>query len=288
MNLNSEKIRFLMGRLHNGYSASEVKTVGKSWSSRDIISSSTGHGSKNVLIIGGLGGKDLCVSDFLSGFSHELDEKLASKGRISDFNISALCSKSKIHIISMLNPDGIILNNLGILPDNPFYGRVSGMMKGSGDFNKWDANIRGVSLYGNFNRNWIRLKLSERSNGIFMNSPSGYFGEYPESELEVSSLCSFARVLKPGIVFELRLCDNNCIIPVVTDENKYRITAFSRVISEYTNIKVVEDKSFENGTFSSWVEGEFDCLAFIMGITEKMSHDNVNALKNAILLGTAL
>ena len=288
MNLNSEKISHLMDRVHNGYSVSEVKTVGKSWFSRDISVSAIGHGGKNVLIVGGFGGRDVFISSFLADFSHELDEKLYSKGRISDFNISALCGKSRIHIISMLNPDGIILNNLGILPDNPFYGRVSGMMKGSGDFHKWDANIRGVSLYGNFNKNWIKLKLSERSKGIFMNSPSGYFGEYPESELESSSLCSFSRIVKPDLVFELRNLDGNCIIPIETETNTHKINAISKVISEYTNIKTVKDISFENGTFASWAGGEFDCSSFVMGVTEKMSADNMNALKNSILLATAL
>ena len=288
MSLNSEKMRFLIDMIHNGYSFSEVKSIGKSWFSRDIIRSVIGHGSKNVLVVGGFGGRDVCISSFLAEFAHELDEKLSSKGRISDFNISALCSKSRIHIIPMLNPDGIILNNLGILPENPFYGRVSGIMRGSTDFNKWDANIRGVSLYGNFNKNWIKMKLSERSKGIFMNSPSGYFGEYPESELEVSSLCSFSRMLIPDIVFELRLLNNNCIIPIETVENKHKINAVSRVICEYTNIKAVEDEGFGNGSFASWSEGEFHCLSFIMGITEELTPENASALKNAILLATAL
>ena len=62
------------------------------------------------------------------------------------------------------------MNNCGINEMNPFYNRVMGIMKNSKDFTRWDSNIRGVSLYGNFNSNWIRLKLSERLNGVFMNS----------------------------------------------------------------------------------------------------------------------
>ena len=288
MSLSPEKAKNLFDRIHGGYSVSEVRNAGKSWLSRDIICSALGHGSKNVMIVGGFGGKDAFISSFLTDFSHELDDSFSLKGRISDFNISALCSKNRIYIIPMLNPDGIIVNNLGIYPDNPFYGRVMGMMKDSTDFSKWDANIRGVSVYGNFKNDWIKLKLTERSKGIFMTSPCGYYGEYPESELETSSLCSFSRRINPEMVFELRRMENICIIPVGKESLKNKVNAVARIISEYTNIKVLTDDSYVNGSFASWTSEDLDCMSFIIGITDEMTPESCSALKNAILLAMAV
>jgi len=288
MNIDCEKVKVLFNKIENGYSVSEIKNIGRSWLSRDIKCAVTGHGQKNILVVGGVGGKDIKITSFLVGFSHELDNAAFSNGRISDFNISALCSKSKIHIVPLLNPDGIILNNCGISQDNPFYGRVHNMMKGETDFTNWDANIRGVSLYGNFRSDWLKLKLTERTNRIFMNSPAGYFGEYPESELETSSLCSFSKRGDFHIVFELRRAEHFFIKPIEVDESKNKIKAVTRVINEYTNIKISDENFCVNGTFALWTATEYQSLSFIIGVPDNMTPENYSALKNAVLLASAV
>ena len=89
---DGEKIREIMSKVCFGYTSAEIKTIGRSWLSKDISCPVVGRGERNVVIVGGLGGGDLEVSSFLSNFAHELDDCLSLNRRISEFNISALCA----------------------------------------------------------------------------------------------------------------------------------------------------------------------------------------------------
>lgn len=284
MSLNSEKLKELFSRSRSGFSRSEVKNVGKSWLSRDICCSVAGHGDRNIVIVGGFCGGEVEISSFLVDFAHEFDDCSALNRRISEFNISALCGGNRIHFLPLLNPDGITVNNAGIAPDNPFYGRVMRMMKDPNEFSQWDANMRGTQLNLNFNYKWIDGKLRERDRGIFSGSPSGYGGEYPESELETSSLCSYCRKISPDIIIEFRAGSGTNIVPCLSDGASEKSKRASRLIYGYTGLDVVDDDQVFYGSFSGWAAREFGSSSVIINVNKDISDQTVKSLKSAILL----
>ena len=282
MNLSYEQVKNLFYFSKNVFQNAETVSIGKSWLSKDIICQSLGFGEPVTLVVGGFGGKDSHISRFLCDFAREVDSALSSKARISEFNVGTLLNKNKLCFIPILNPDGISVNNLGLNARNPFFGRVLKNGIENFDFTQWDSNSRGVCVYGNFNSEWIKLKIYERQNGIFSNAPWGYYGEYPESELETSSLCSFSVKKQPKIVVELRTGPELCMIPA------YEGTAdtFSKILTEYTGIRMVQNKDFLQGSFSSWASRNLSCISLIIRIPENF--DNFESVKSAILLSTAI
>ncbi len=284
MSLNNETAKELFSRSRIGYSKAEVKSIGKSWLSRDIFCSAIGHGDRNIVIVGGFCGGDIPLSSFLADFSHELDNCVTLDRRIAEFKVSSLCSGSKIHIIPVMNPDGLVLNGAGISADNPFYGRVTKMMRGSDDFNEWCANIRGVQLAKNFNYKWIDGKLRERNLGIFSGAPFGYGGEYPESELETSSLCAYCRKISPDIVIEFRLDSETNISPFVFNDSAEKTRRAARLIYGYTGIPVSEDENIFYGSFAGWAAKEFSCSSVVLNCNKDFTDKTASALKSAVLL----
>ncbi len=281
---DGEKIREIMSKVCFGYTSAEIKTIGRSWLSKDISCPVVGHGERNVVIVGGLGGGDLEVSSFLSNFAHELDDCLSLNRRISEFNISALCGCNTFHIIPILNPDGISINNIGISNENPFCGRVLKMMRGSSDFSQWEANIRGTDLRFNFNYKWVDAKFKERNRGVFFNGPLGYGGEYPESELESSSLCSYCRGVRPELVIEFRVGERTEIIPFISESSSGKCKRAVKLISGYTGIGAAENESYFNGSFSGWAAREFSSSSIIINVERGFYGKYSESLKSAVLL----
>ncbi|MGN0692945.1 MAG: M14 family zinc carboxypeptidase, partial [Oscillospiraceae bacterium] len=107
-----------------------------------------------------------------------------------------------MHIIPMLNPDGVTISQLGIegIKDDNIREELHLMYLNAVENNntsyteeryyqRWKANARGVDLNNNFDGRWEELKGAE--------SPAGwsYKGEAPESEAESAAVTALIRGL---------------------------------------------------------------------------------------------
>ena len=156
-----------------------IITLGDSGAGKSVLYVATHHASENI-----------CTSVLLSFIKEYLDAYNAFK-QICQINLRYLFKMRKIHIIPMLNPDGVDYRLNGIDSENPLRERAIAY-NGSEDFSKWNANARGVDLNHNYNAYFEEYKEYEREQGI---TPSGtkYSGEYPESEPEVQAITGVIR-----------------------------------------------------------------------------------------------
>lgn len=271
----------LFERMNSDYSVSRKTLIGRSWLSRDIFSVTAGDGNHRSLVAGGMCGGDLSVAEFLSELSLRLDGSLSDGRRIGDLNIRNLCASGSVSTIAAVNPDGLFLRTVGIKEDNPFYGRVQRISGGSPNFENWEANIRGVSVFGNFNYKWVDRKLEERRECIFANAPRGYYGEFPESELESSSICGYCRKLQPGAVLEIRSGERTSLIPFSDSESQNA----AKVVRAYSGVEIMEDSSAFFGSLSGWASSVFGCRSAIMTLGEGFSSE---VCMSAVLLFFAM
>lgn len=104
---------------------------------------------------------------------------------IDNFNLS---------FILMANPDGVelVFNGLNSVPKK-FKKNIEKINKNSSKFEFWKANGRGVDLNNNFDANF----------GTNINShvpaPSGYVGEFAESEPETRAIVKYTKGVNPFI-----------------------------------------------------------------------------------------
>ena len=244
----------------------EKGIIGRSWLGEEIGYVKIGTGIKKVLLIGGFSAVDGISSAVLSDWTEKACESYEKNKNFGEFRAASLFAKTTVFIINNINPDGKKFANG---PDvfNPFYGRAQSIRKNYPD-RHWTANARGTELSKNFAGKWMEAKMAERSENTFTPAPSGYGGEYPESELATSSLCGFIRKTEPDFI---------CIF---TDEKKgiyidkcidtsANIQQKAMLISKLKNFPLKERTSKESAaTLPVWVKKELDIPSFTVGLAE--------------------
>ena len=153
-------------------------TLGEHKAKKAVLYVATHHATENI-----------CTS-VLMRFIREYLSLYKSRDRVCGINMASLYKMRKIYIIPMLNPDGVEYRLNGIEPQNPLCERMLKCL--CGDFSHWNANARGVDLNHNYDAGFYEYKKIESEREIFEGA-SKYSGEYPESEPEVSALCTFIR-----------------------------------------------------------------------------------------------
>ncbi len=166
--------------------------IGESILGRGIPMISLGEGKKKVIYIGAHSGTDWMGSAALIRFINEYCEVKCNSGRIYNYSIEYLFATRQICVIPMLNPDGVDICINGVAEDNILRERILSMQHKK-DFSDWKANARGVDLQHNYSMGFIDRRTASEEKEIFSGSPFGYGGDFPESEPEVGSLCSYIR-----------------------------------------------------------------------------------------------
>ena len=173
--------------------------LGNSILGRGIPLLSIGQGKRAFLYVGAHHGMEWMTSLILLRFVTELCDAHANRRAPYGVCTSPLLEHCTLHIVPMLNPDGVEYQLHGPGEENPLYERVLRMNGGSADFSHWQANARGVDLNHNYDAGFAEYKHLEAENGILEGAPTRFSGEYPASEPEVAALCGF-------IAFEEDLC----------------------------------------------------------------------------------
>ncbi|MBE6545978.1 MAG: peptidase M14 [Ruminococcaceae bacterium] len=175
------------------YSFCSISYLGESIMGRGIPVISLGEGKKASLYVGAHHGMEWITTLVLLRFIREYCALYQSKSSLFGLSLPYFFSSRTIHIVPMLNPDGVEYQLHGIAPDNPLYDRLLAMNHGSNDFSHWQANARGVDLNHNYNSGFAEYKKLESEHGILGGASTRYSGEAPESEPEVGHLCNFIR-----------------------------------------------------------------------------------------------
>lgn len=175
------------------YKFLDVDSVGKSVENRKIYLLKIGSGPRKILICGGTHACEWITVPVLMKWVDEICGLYISKGNAYNKNIEELFERTTIHVLPMLNPDGIELQIKGALPSSPNYKELLKWNDNNTDFSKWKANIRGVDLNRNFDAKWEVCKEIEKEEGITGPWFELYSGKHPESEPETQAITNYTR-----------------------------------------------------------------------------------------------
>ncbi len=232
------------------YPALSCSELGRSMLDRPIHRLTLGRGSPAAVYLSGQSGGDAIVSAVLTRFVNEYSEQLARGGRLYGVSLPYLAALRTIHVVPMLNPDGISYAEDGVADDHLLYTRLSGMNRGSGDFTGWQANARGVDLRCNYAADaklFMRRKQTALGGAYPGGGPSGWCGEAAESEPESEALGRFLRGLGDGaLVIELRRGERRVVQPQAADR---RTAGLGRTLGRLCGASVVAS---DGGELCDW------------------------------------
>lgn len=224
-------------------------TIGDKDAEYSVLYVSTHHALENI-----------CTS-VLMKFIREYAMSYQKGERVCGINLHALYKMRKIYIIPMLNPDGVEYRLNGISEQNPLRERI---LKCSGaDFSKWSANARGVDLNHNYNARFYEYKRLEKELEIHEGATK-YSGEAPESEPEVSALCSFIRYNESELRGVLTLHSQGEEIYYKSQGMCPKKSEFlSKLIAKMTGYTLAEaDGTASYGGLTDWLTLELDKPSF--------------------------
>lgn len=193
--MDYEQLESRLSVLSKTFSCLSVGSLGHSILGRSIPLLTVGHGKKSILYVGAHHGMEWITSVLLCRFVYEFCEAVQSCRTVYRISPLEICRQYTLHIIPMLNPDGVDYQIHGPDPAHPLYPRLLSMNGNSPDFSHWQANARGVDLNHNYNAGFLEYKEYEKENGIPCGAPTKYSGTSPESEPETAALCNFVRFL---------------------------------------------------------------------------------------------
>ncbi len=176
--------------------------IGNSLLSRRIPMLSLGDGEKSVFYIGTHHASEWVCAPVLLKFMYEAAEYEEKGGYVYGSSLGFLCRQRSIHVLPMLNVDGVELQIHGNDPQNPLRERLV-RANGGEDFTHWQANGRGVDLNHNYNAGFAEYKAIEAASGILGAAPTRFSGEYAESEPECSAVANFLRYTSPALLLSL-------------------------------------------------------------------------------------
>ena len=152
----------------------EKVEIGKTWFGRTMYAVKVGEGRPVGLVQCAMHGREFITA------------RLA----IEQYRVGV--SKGSCWFIPLVNPDGALLSEQGILTaPRDTQGYLTDINRGQ-DFSLWKANGRGVDLNVNFDAAWGTGVQNVRKPGA-----ENCVGEYPFSELETQALKLFTEKIKP-------------------------------------------------------------------------------------------
>lgn len=181
----------LISELCDRYGFIKKLKIGRSCSGKEITALKIGSASQYCLLSAAFHGSERITSTVLLMYLEELAEAIKNDGYIAGLKISRALHGRGVIIVPCVNPDGCDISLLGAKACGTLSPQIEKLCRG--DFEHWNANLRGVDINHNFNAGWNELHEKERNEGIIGPCPSRFGGFKPESEPETLSLTELCR-----------------------------------------------------------------------------------------------
>lgn len=187
-------IKKIIASIGERYPFVSIGSIGKSVSGRDLPAIRIGRANEYVLYVGAFHGTERITTVVLLKFVEEFCEALKNGTEISGVNAQKAMYGRGLIVVPVINPDGCEIALKGPASCGYFATKISRLS--GGNYQKWNANMRGVDINHNFDAGWEELHEMERKSGIYGPNPTRYGGPKPESEPETVALTGLCRSVK--------------------------------------------------------------------------------------------
>ena len=165
-----------------------------------------GQGDRQVILSAAHHANEWITATVLLRFAEELAQALEEGGRIYGVPASTLTDYSTIHMVPMVDPDGVDLVTGAIGEDAPEYAEARRIAAGFPDIPfplGWKANLKGVDLNLQYPAGWLQAREIKFSQGFTRPAPRDYVGRAPLSQRESLALAALTEETDPDLVLAL-------------------------------------------------------------------------------------
>ena len=170
---------------------------------RPILALTIGTGPRRVLYSAAHHANEWLTATVLLKFAEDLAEAIQSGSRLGGVDAAQLAEQTTIHIVPMVDPDGVDLVTGAIAPGTEDYAQAQALAEKYPAIpfpDGWKANLSGVDLNLQYPAGWLMAREIKFSQGYTQPGPRDYVGRFPLSQPESLALYDYTERGDPAIV----------------------------------------------------------------------------------------
>ena len=190
-------------KLAEAYPFLKTKILTTTAFGRPVYAIEMGEGDRQVLFTAAHHANEWITTPVLLKFIEELAESYKKDGNLYGVPAKTIFKYSTIHLVPMVDPDGVDLVTGAIRPQTPEYNIARQI---AGDFpdipfpDGWKANLLGVDLNLQYPAGWLLAREIKFSQGFTRPAPRDYVGRAPLSQKESLALARYTEEVDPELV----------------------------------------------------------------------------------------
>ena len=201
--MTSEGCEQAIRKLAETYPFLETEKLTATAFGRPLYAIEVGDGDREVLFTAAHHANEWITTPLLLKFLEELCEAYQKGETIYGVPAKTILNYTTIHLVPMVDPDGVDLVTGAIRPQTSEYNIARQI---AGDFpdipfpDGWKANLLGVDLNLQYPAGWLMAREIKFSQGFNRPAPRDYVGRAPLSQKETKALAEYTEDVNPELV----------------------------------------------------------------------------------------
>ena len=170
---------------------------------RNVRTLVIGEGPRQVLFTAAHHANEWITAPLLLQFAGELAQAIQTGGKIWGVPAKNINDLVTVHLVPMVNPDGVDLVTGAIAPGTAEYDRAQALSRNYPAIpfpDGWKANLNGVDLNLQYPAGWLQAREIKFSQGFTRPGPRDYVGTAPLSQREARALAEYTEDIDPALV----------------------------------------------------------------------------------------
>ncbi len=191
-----------IGEILRTYPFCRSQTLTTTVFQRSILTLVMGTGPRQVFYSAAHHANEWLTCTALLKFAEELARDFAA----GDPEAAAVLNSTTIHMVPMVDPDGVDLVVGAIAPSSGQYLLARQLGENYPDIpfpNGWKANLLGVDLNLNYPAGWLQAREIKFSQGFILPGPRDFVGRAPLSQSETQAMVQYTQQIDPALVIAL-------------------------------------------------------------------------------------
>jgi len=168
---------------------------------RPVTAMVMGQGDRHVIFTAAHHANEWITALILLKFAEELARAIESGGKIFGVPAQTLYRYSTVHIIPMVDPDGVDLVVGAAPPEQVAFAKSQAENYPQIPFPEgWKANLAGVDLNLQYPAGWLQAREIKFSQGFTRPGPRDYVGRAPLNQVESRALADYTLSVNPALI----------------------------------------------------------------------------------------